>query len=146
MPPQMNDHNEDIQAFTALGAIVDDDNLPAPENIPPPNEPPVWPGASNDVFPADGWGCQGTFPRKSNNHASISKPREFWSSMTKLDYWLHFFPDVYCHSIMLPEMNKKLDPGRPPIEWWDYLLVEYMASTCNNGRPRPSIILVNKQW
>jgi hypothetical protein len=41
--------------------------------------------------------------------------------MTKLYYWLLFFPDVYCRSIMLPEMNKKLDPGRPPIEWWEYL-------------------------
>jgi hypothetical protein len=24
---------------------------------------------------------------------------------------------MYCKSIMLPEMNKKLAPGRPPIEW-----------------------------
>ena len=121
MPPRTNDHNEDIQAFTALGAIVDDDNLPAPENIPTPNEPSVRPGASNEVFPADGWGFHGTCPRKSNNHAnrgpSITKPREIWSSMTKLDYWLLFFPDVYCQSIMLPEMNKKLDPGRPSIKW-----------------------------
>jgi hypothetical protein len=22
---------------------------------------------------------------------------------------------------MLLEMNKKLNPGRPPIEWWEYL-------------------------
>jgi hypothetical protein len=62
MPPQMNDHSEDIQAFTTLGAIVDDDNLPAPENIPPPNEPLVQSGSSNEVFPADGWGFQGTCP------------------------------------------------------------------------------------
>ncbi len=62
MPPKTNDHNEDIQAFTALRAIVDDDNLPAPENVPPPNAPPVWPGASNDVFPVDGWGFPGTCP------------------------------------------------------------------------------------
>jgi hypothetical protein len=54
MPPRTNDHNEDIQAFTALGAIVDDDNLPAPENIPLPDEATIRPGASNDVFPADG--------------------------------------------------------------------------------------------
>jgi hypothetical protein len=84
MPPRRNDHSvEDIHAFTVLGAIVDDDNLlPAPENIPPPNEPLVRPGASNEVFPADGWGFQGTCPRKSNNHAnrgpSITKPREIW--------------------------------------------------------------------
>jgi hypothetical protein len=32
MPPRTNEHSEDIHAFTALGAIVDDDNLPAPEN------------------------------------------------------------------------------------------------------------------
>jgi hypothetical protein len=51
MPPLTNDHSEDIQAFTAT---VDGDNLPAPENIPPPNEPLVWSGASNQVFPADG--------------------------------------------------------------------------------------------
>jgi hypothetical protein len=48
MPPQRNGHSEDIQAFTVLGAIVDDDNLPAPKNIPPPNGPPIQPGASND--------------------------------------------------------------------------------------------------
>jgi hypothetical protein len=123
MPPRTNDHSKDSQVFTVLGAIVDDDNLPASENMPPPNEPLVRSGASNKVFPADGWGFQGTCPRKSNNHAnhgpSINKPREIWSSMTKLDYWLLFFPDVYCRSIMLPEMNKK--PGRRPIEWWEYL-------------------------
>jgi hypothetical protein len=56
MPPRTNDHSEDIQAFTALGAIVDDDYLPALENIPPPNEPLVRSGASNEVFPADGGG------------------------------------------------------------------------------------------
>jgi hypothetical protein len=125
MPPRTNDHNEDIQAFTALAAIVNDVNLPAPGNIHPLNEPPLRPGASNDVFPADGWGFQGTCPRKSNNHAnrgpSISKPGEIWLSMTKLDYWLLFFPDVDCQTIMLPEMNKKLDLGRLPIEWLEYL-------------------------
>jgi hypothetical protein len=124
MPPRTNDHNEDIQAFTALGAIVDDDNLPAPENVPPPNEP-RRPGASNAVFSEDGWGFQGTCPRKSNNHAnrgaSINQPREIWASMNKLDYWLLFFPHVFCKTIMLPEMNNKLDTGRPPIEWWEYL-------------------------
>ena len=38
MPPRTNDHNDDIQALTAMGAIVDDDNLTATENIPTPNE------------------------------------------------------------------------------------------------------------
>jgi hypothetical protein len=33
--------------------------------------------------------------------------------MTKLDYWLLFFPNVYYRSIILSEMNKKLNPGRP---------------------------------
>jgi hypothetical protein len=40
MPPRTNNHNEDIQLFTALGTVVDDDNLPTPENVPPPNEHP----------------------------------------------------------------------------------------------------------
>jgi hypothetical protein len=62
--------------------------------------------------------------------------------MTKLDYWLLFFPDFYCRSIMLPEMNKKLDPGRPPIEWWEYLC---WLGIWRHGRwPRPLIILVNE--
>jgi hypothetical protein len=39
MPPRTNDHLEDIQAFTALGVIVDDTNPPGPENVPTPNEP-----------------------------------------------------------------------------------------------------------
>jgi hypothetical protein len=141
MPPRTNDHNEDIQAFTALGAIVDDDNLPAPENVPPPNEA-RQPGASNDVFAEDGWGFQGTCPRKSNNHAnrgpSITQPREIWASMSKLDYWLLFFPHMYCKTIMLREMNKKLDPGRPAIEWWEYLrwlgLWHLLATTDGHDR------------
>jgi hypothetical protein len=41
--------------------------------------------------------------------------------MSKLDYWLHFFPQDFCETIMLPEMNRKLDAGRPPIEWWEHL-------------------------
>jgi hypothetical protein len=95
-----------------------------PQKTPPPNEPLVWPKASNEVFPEDGWGFQGTCPRKSNNHAnrgpSITKPREIWSSM--------IFPVVYCWSIMLPEINKKLDPGHPPIKWWEYLCWLGMAN------------------
>jgi hypothetical protein len=114
-------HIEDIQAFTASGAIVYDKNLPTPENSPPPNEPPIWQGASIHTFPADTRGFQGTCCQKLNkNHAnrgpSISKPQEIWLSMIKLDYWLLFFPNVYCQSILLPEMDKNL-PGRLPIEW-----------------------------
>jgi hypothetical protein len=52
---------------------------------------------------------------------SISKPHELSSTMTKLNYWLLFFPHVYCSLIMLREMNQKLDPGYGPIEWWEYL-------------------------
>jgi hypothetical protein len=125
MPLRTNDHNEDIQAFTVLGAIVDDDNLPAPENVPPPNQPRTQLAASNDVFSEDGWGFQGTCPRKSNNHgnlgASTNAPRKIWASMSKHEYWLILFPCMYCKSIMLPEMNKKLAPGHSPIEWWEYL-------------------------
>jgi hypothetical protein len=62
MPPWRNDHNEDIQAFHLLGALVNNDNLPLPEDIPPPNEPPIWPGASNDGFPVDSWSFQGACP------------------------------------------------------------------------------------
>jgi hypothetical protein len=142
MPPRTNDHLEEIQNFTAMGAIVDDDNLPAPENVPTPNEPTNRPGASNAVFPEDGWGFQGTCPRKSNNHAnrgaSISEPREIWGSMYKLDYWMLFFPVTFCKTTMLPAMNKKLDRGRPPIEWWEYLrwlgLWHLLATTDGHDR------------
>jgi hypothetical protein len=82
MPPWTNGHNEDIQMFTALGVIVNNDNLSALENIPPSNEPPFWLEASNNVIPADGWSFQGTYPQKSNNHPncglSINKPGEIW--------------------------------------------------------------------
>jgi hypothetical protein len=65
--------------------------------------------------------------------------------MTRLYYWLLFFPDVYCRSIMLPEMNKKLDPGRPPIEWWEYLrwlgIWHLLATT--NGHDRRSFWSTN---
>jgi hypothetical protein len=78
MPPRTNNHLEEIQNFTAMGALVDDDNLPAPENVPTPNEPTNPPGASNAIFPEDGWSFQGTCPHKYNNHANcgtiISEP------------------------------------------------------------------------
>jgi hypothetical protein len=150
LPPWTNRHDEDIQAFTVLGAIVKDDNLPTTENIPLPNAPPIWPGASNDVFPADGWGVQGTCPQKLDNHAnrgpSISKPHDIWLSMTKLDNWLLFFHHVYCQSIMLPEMNKKLDPRHPPIEWWEYLcwfLGIWHLLTTTDGHDRQSFWLIS---
>jgi hypothetical protein len=64
MPPGTNHHNEDIQAFTVLSAIVEDDNLPVPENIPPPNEPPVRPGASKGCIPCRWMGLPGYLPSK----------------------------------------------------------------------------------
>jgi hypothetical protein len=65
--------------------------------------------------------------------------------MTKLDYWLLFFPVVHCQSIMLPEMNRKLDLGRPPIEWWEYLRwmgIRHLLAT-TNGHDRRSFRSTN---
>jgi hypothetical protein len=126
MPPRTHVLDEELQNFVALGANIDDDNLPAPENVPTISTPTQQPGrSSNAVFPEDGWGFQGKCPRKADNNMnrgpSIGAPPETWSMMSKLQFFLLLFPIAYCKAVIITEMNKKLEPGRPPIEWWEYL-------------------------
>ncbi|KAG7340825.1 transposase IS4 [Nitzschia inconspicua] len=102
----------DVELLRSMGYEVDDDNDPAPENVP-------------DVVDHDGdtlmndqqtWGWSGTCHRKVliGNDENKSKPRlmertEMESkSMTILSLFLYFFPLDYLHEVLLDEVNKNL--------------------------------------
>lgn len=109
---------EEIQTFKAAGVIVDDDNEPAPENVPAPTT-----SASTGIFKE--WGFTGFCYRRSNGHrnvgAHMNRSRDDLETMTRLDYFMSMFPIEHIKTVMLPQMNKKIGPGREPIQFGEYM-------------------------
>ena len=100
---------EDIALARSQGIDVDDDNEPAPENIPP---------AGADINYQDNlygqtWGWNGTCNRKSNHHSHEGAKIEGMSradlkQTTKLDMFLIFFPINYLEDVVVVETSKVL--------------------------------------
>ena len=98
---------DDIEAYRAAGALIDDNNQPVEENVPI-NE------NVSEIF--SNWGFNGVCYRKAGGNtmdrgASILAPREVWRTMSQLDYWLAFFPICFVQDVMLKEMNERLALG-----------------------------------
>ena len=89
------------------GIATDEDNYPAPENIPGPSpEPP------NDQLT---WKSGGIIcPRREKNLQNsaacfMNYTREEVMKITKLELFLVFFPVEYLSTVLIPEKNKELD-------------------------------------
>ena len=86
LPSLSGDLADDMQRMTALGVVVDDDNQPAPENIPTGE-------LSNDIY--NGWGYSGFGYRKQHHNrdhpASLSTPKISWENMSRLDFFCSCF-------------------------------------------------------
>ena len=97
----------DMADLRRQGIATDDDNDPAPENIPgpapaPPNDQLTW--------KSDGIIC----PRRANNLQNSGAcfkhfTRDEVMKMTKLELFLVLFPVEYLSTVLIPETNKELD-------------------------------------
>ena len=108
---------EQIDAMLAEQITVDDDNAPAPENIPRPQ--------TGDGVLYDEWGHKGIDYRRRGsgtmeNPSMKSFPIESLQSMLRGSYFINYFPMLYMRKMLLT-INEQLDPSHTPIEYWEFL-------------------------
>ena len=101
--------SEDIALARSQGIEVDDDNEPAPENIPPAGS--VLDATTNKF--GQTWGWNGTCNRKSNHHVDVSPQiKDHTISTLKqtsyLDMFLLFFPLAYLEDVLVAETSRTL--------------------------------------
>ncbi len=95
--------NEDISNFRAQGFAVDNDNDPAPQNIPSPQDQ----GMDSMYFP---WGCEPLDPRRT------SRVRDLRPTMvgadpslhTVLGYFLHFLAITFFATTVITATKETL--------------------------------------
>ena len=95
----------EVQDARALAIELDDDNEPAPENVP-----------DDNAVPAAGqWGHNNICSRKmtgaSNVSPTIRLPREF--PVTKFRLFERFFFRSFLCEVLLPLINQHIAPGEP---------------------------------
>lgn len=107
---------DDVGIARASGINVDDDNQPAPENLPDPADP------SNDVF--GNWDqYTGICPRRQasvpNTSARLSQwPRD--SIPTKIQLFERLFPKAYIIHTVLDAINASVQGH--DVEYWEFLV------------------------
>ena len=82
---------------------VDDDNEPAPENIPQPG------GGKQEGIMGNDFGHSGICPRWLEGAMNQSMKINFGNvKPTRLQLFELFFPKTYIQNVLLPETNKKI--------------------------------------
>ena len=107
---------EDIQHIRGLGFEVDDDNDPAPENVPDPNE-------ENQGSDEQTWGWNGVCERDSKNffnvqpslnHRLVELPAQP-CDRTIVHLFMILFPMKYVEDVILKSTNDNLPPEQNEI-------------------------------
>ena len=94
---------------------VDNDNDPAPENVPEPGR------ANTDCEFAPSWGHNGICNRKSLGLQDQQPKVNFPSALvpTLVDLFELFFPKKFIEQVMIPQMNQKTQLG--PIHYGEFI-------------------------
>ena len=122
--------NEDISSFRAQGFAVDDDNDPAPENIPSPQDQTV-----DDMYLP--WGSEPLDPRRISGVRDV-KPtmvRADPSLHTILGYFLHFFPIDFINDTVITATNETISDPLTWEEFLRFLAILFLLAT-TQGIPR----------
>ncbi len=122
--------NEDASNFFALGFCVDDDNEPAPDNIPTPN-------ANPKECTCMEWNFV-PFDERRVMAAIDVRPTLKGADPTLhtvLGYFVHFLLVEYLKIIVIPQMNAAI---KEPVTWEEFLrflgITFIMATTQGNAR------------
>ncbi len=107
--------------------MIDDDNEPAPENVPEVNN-------SNDeeCAYAEEWGHGGVCFAKANgssHHLPRLKNHSRDLKLTRLQLFEVFFPVKFVKEVLLPELNKKVDKDVSYGEFLQFLGIWYRVAT-----------------
>lgn len=114
---------EDIAIMKDLGFDVDDDNQPAPENIPTLQEREV----PNELYGDQSWGWDGFCERRTNlfcnnNPSMKAVPEHLLHNMSYMMMFLVFFPKQLV-SLVIEETNKNLaKQNKSEITYGEFLL------------------------
>ena len=105
--------NEDISNFRAQGFAVDDDNEPAPENVPSPNDE-----VNEGMYRP--WGSEPLDLRRASGVRDIQPTLVSAdpSLHTVLGYFLHFLPVDYLKNTVVTATNTTLSD---PLSWEEFL-------------------------
>jgi hypothetical protein len=98
---------EEISHFCVQRFEVDNDNDPAPENVPAATTP-----STTSCIYLD-WGNNTVDPRMSNNlsnHKAILRGFDMAAKKSILAHFLHFLPVDYIKEILLEQMNQLIVP------------------------------------
>ena len=130
---------EDIALVRAMGFEVDDDNEPAPENVPAPDAPPVEMGALRE---GQDWGWDGFDQRASLGGAMYNGPSfaDGWSPKRKtfLEIFLHLFPLEFFTDVIIEATSNALfaaDSARTSLGEMLRYLGMWMLMSCYMKSP-----------
>lgn len=105
------------------GFSIDDDNAPAPENVPVDEGESLISNNSNNVMKE--WGHNGLCYRKVTEardcRASLKKYCTDEVKFSKLQYFEMMIPKQFIVDVMLVSMNQKIQPGADPISYGEFL-------------------------
>jgi hypothetical protein len=109
-------HAEDVARLLAEGYDVDDDNEPAPENIPNQDDPNIANYANYDS-----WGSRMYCKWTSEGH-KFENPKVSRQPMDnkRMEWFLLFLPDNWMRTVLLAELNKNIMGGKE-VEWPEFL-------------------------
>jgi hypothetical protein len=116
VPELVGDRAEDIARLCAAGYGVDDDNEPAPENIPQGNNHQV------DLPILGQWGSRHECKHRSNNHRheAPSIIGGIPADDQHLHWFLKFIAVTYIKEVLIPETNRNM-LGQKSLDWSEFL-------------------------
>lgn len=126
---------DDVERLRVEGYGVDDDNEPAPENVPYAPQP-------NDAdSPTYGeWGARHFCNRRlQNRFQEAAMLNSNPPTNSRLDWFLKFLPVTYITSVLIPETNKHV--AGEPLEFPEFLRflgLLFLMATLNSGDDRKS--------
>lgn len=135
MPEVTGNNQEDMERLCIDGYNVDDDNEPAPENVPDNNQnnntgfDPTWVQYhdwNSNVF------CNWKVQFNHFENASI-KPNQSPLGNKQVDWFLRCIPMRYIQDVLIPEMNKKLIRRMDLPEFLRFLGLLFLMSTTRVG-------------
>ena len=112
--------NDDIISVMAAAPMIDDDNQPAPENLPSTEDST---GATDDIMGQ--WTHSGICDQKATIQRNAKPELTFWMSSLSNPSNLNLFEGLFFSSFIkttiLPQTNQNLPHGEKPILYGEFL-------------------------
>ena len=136
--------NDDITSVMAAAPMVDDDNQPAPENLPSTEDST---GSTNDIMGQ--WSHSGICDRKATIQRNAKPELTFWTSSlsnpTNLNLFEGLFFSSFIKTTILPQTNRNLPHGEKPILYGEFLCLDWLVDANGDYRRSPEARILGNQ-